>query len=191
MVDHFPPERVQETVKYQQQLQENPGDQRAHFELAMQYALTGRVEKGIEELKQLQPTYSVQILSIYVPLSEKEPENSDHKFKLAFAYYFANRKDESKLVFQKILDEDDPKHIWAMAYKALILGEEGNNEAVIELCNRALAVDREAAGVWFLRGEAERRKGDTFKAAADMLKALRLRATDEFKWKQLEREARS
>ena len=189
-VDHFPAERVQQTIQWQDHVKANPQDPRGHFELAMVYALTGRVEKGLDELKVLSPNYATQLIAVYQPLSEKEPDNPDHKFKLAFAYYFSNRPAEAKAMFQRILDENDPNYIWAMGYKALVFGNEGKNDEAIELCRRALDVDRDAAGIWFLLGEATRRKGDSMKGIGNMVKALRLRGQDEFKWKQLERDAR-
>ncbi len=183
-------ERVKQTIHWQAQVQKNPEDSRSHFELAMIYALTGRVEKGLAELGKLQPSYAPDIIKVYEPLVQSEPWDADHRFKLAFAYYFANRKEDAKKMFQRILDENNPDHVWALGYKALIIGYEGDNDTVIKLCQRALEIDKNAAGILYLRGEAYRKKGDLFKGATDILKALRLRALDEHDWKKWEREAR-
>jgi tetratricopeptide (TPR) repeat protein len=187
----FSAERVKQTIHWQNHVKNNPMDPQGHFELAMIYALTGRVEKGLAELNKIDQAYAAKVMGHYEPLVKNEPWDADHKFKLAFGYYFADRKAAAKAMFQRILDENNSQHVWAMGYKALVLGYEDKYDEVIALCQRALDIDPGAAGIWFLRGEAFRKKGETLKGASDMLKALRLRAQDEHAWKKLEREARA
>ena len=187
----FSSTRIKQTITWQDYVQKNPSDPKGHFELAMIYALTGRVEKGLGELGKLDQAYAATVIASYEALVKSEPWEADHKFKLAFGYYFADRKADAKLMFQRILDENDSQHVWAMGYKALILGYEERLDEVIVLCQKALEIDPQAAGIWFLRGEAYRKQGELFRGASDMLKALRLRAQDEHTWKKLEREGRA
>lgn len=157
-------------------VQTEPKSPEAHFELAMSYAYTGKIMKGWSELKkvnELDSNYADAVIAKYTQKISDEPTVWKHHFKLAFGYYFKDKKEDAKAEFQKILDTD-PKNLWALGYLALIEGEQGNVDRSITLCRQALKIEPDAAAIHYLLGEALGKKGDTLGSLAEKLTALSL-----------------
>ena len=113
----------------------DPKSPDAYFELAMSYAFAGRVRKGwknLEKVDKLDKSYAVKVVKKYSAIVQKEPYKWKNRFKLAFGYYFAKQKQNAINEFDKIL-KIKPKYLWALGYKALILGEMGQTEQTITL----------------------------------------------------------
>ncbi len=169
-------EMKQELRIHKAAVKANPKSAQARFDLAMTHAYTGRVLSGWDELRKipdLDPAFPTRAVQHYEEWVQKEPLNWRLHFKLAFAYYFTDQKDKSQTEFEKIL-LNDPKHIWAMGYLALIKGEQGAVEESISLCRKALAIEPRAAAIHYLLSEALARKGDGAGAFAEKVEALRL-----------------
>ncbi|MCP4051341.1 MAG: hypothetical protein GY730_11630 [bacterium] len=162
----IPEELVQETREKRRLYKENPESNERRFDLAMCYAYTGRILKGLEILKKIPESYSSAVIGKYLPLVQKEPEEWKPRFKLAFGYYFENKKDKSIEEFKKILQQY-PEHIWAMGYIALIEGEKNNLDECIKWCKKAIKIEPDAAAIHFLLEEGYRRKGNYFAAFAE------------------------
>jgi len=156
---------------------QNPDFLDARFELAMSYGYTGQILKGWTMLKTFPPTYSVEVIKKYEPLTAAENTEWKSHFKLAFGYYFAEKKADAKEQFLKVL-ELDPGHVWAMGFIALIEGAEGHTDEGIAWCKKALAIEPNATAIHFLIAEGYRRKKEYFAAFGHMLIVGRL-ATEE------------
>ena len=170
----------------------NPQSPGAYFELAMTYAYTGLVIQGMDALKKvdkLDHNYASKVIAKYEPLTKKYPNEWKNWFKLAFGFYFGNKKAKAKDCFKVILQKY-PDNVWARGYLALILGEEivteeealkNKNvpekkikeilnpkiEEVIDLCKQALEIDPDVGGIHFLLGQAYLKIALRIKSAAD------------------------
>lgn len=157
-----------------------PKNANAYFELAMSYAFAGRVRKSwknLEKVGKLDKNYDKKAVRKYSVLSKKHPYNWKYKFKLAFGYYFAKQKHKAIGEFSKIL-KIKPKHVWALGYKALILGEQGKTNQTISLCKKALAIESDAAAIHFLLSQAYKKKGKKGSAFKELLISGKLEAQD-------------
>lgn len=185
----------------QREVSANPNDATANFELAMTYAYTGFVERGLKYLKkvgELDPHYADVVVAKYSGFLQEEPDNWKYLFKLAFGYYFAEPKarDKALMCFSKIL-EKNPNQFWVMGYMALLKGEvilnekdklekekvsssliheqlEPSYQEVIALCKKALSIEPNAAGIHFLLGETYRNKGDYWGFIGEVFTAFKL-----------------
>lgn len=168
---------VRENVKL---AEAHPASANAVFELAMSYAYTGQIEKGwatLRKIPDIDPNYSVAVIEKYGNLTKEDPTNWKNYFKLAFGYYFQKNKNQTLQEFDNVL-KIDPNHIWAMGFKALVLGEMGREDETIELCRRALEIEPNATAIHFLLAEGYRRKGWYWKATLAALKVGRLKAAE-------------
>ncbi len=145
----------------------------ATFELAMNYAYTGRIEKGWELLKKVPPPYADVVIKKY---GGPSTEWKTH-FKLAFGYYFKEQKKEALQEFQKVL-KIEPKQIWAMGFIALVLGDLGHTDEAISWCKKALAIEKNATAIHFLLAEAQRRKGNIMAALGELMIVGRLKSEE-------------
>jgi tetratricopeptide (TPR) repeat protein len=170
---HIPDHLWQEYKQKKQIYQQNNSNLDACFEYAMTCAYTGQIKKGWDALKTLPPTYSIEVISKYYPLSEENPDEWTYKFKLAFGYFFDQKKDEAIKEFQKVL-KIKPKHIWAMGFISLIEGERGHVDEAIKWAEKANRIEPNAAAIHFLLEEGYRKKGDIFKAFIEACKVGRL-----------------
>lgn len=140
-----------------------PTSNETRFELAMCYGYTGQIIKGWDMLKTVSPNYAPVVVEKYEALATQNPKEWKYRFKLAFGYYFLDRKDDAIAEFKQVL-QIDPKHIWAMGFIALLEGEQNHVNETIYWCDKALKIEPNATAVHFLLAEAYRRKGDFFKA---------------------------
>ncbi|MFA5878615.1 MAG: tetratricopeptide repeat protein [Candidatus Margulisiibacteriota bacterium] len=179
----------------------NPQSAAAFFELAMTYAHTGLVLQGFDALKkvdQLDRNYASKVIAKYEPLTKKYPDDWKNWFKLAFGYFFANKKDKARDCFKVILRKY-PDNVCVMGYLALVIGEEvvteeealkkkntpekkikeilnPKIEEVINLCKKGLSIDPDVGGIHFLLGQAYLKKGDFIGFTNETLIALRIKS---------------
>ncbi len=161
-------------------LKQNPQDANAIFESSMSDAYTGQIEKGWAQLKTI-PTYdknyAPKVIAKYSALIQHQPKEWRNYFKIAFGYYFSDRKDLAIENFKKVLDIS-PKNIWAMGFIGLIEGERGNTDEGIAWSQKALDIEPNATAIHFLIAEGYRRKGDYIKAFGHMLIVGRLKSEE-------------
>ncbi|MBD97330.1 MAG: hypothetical protein P8L47_03765 [Candidatus Marinamargulisbacteria bacterium] len=178
---YYPPDwAVNEYHVVYRQVQNTPNSPTANFELAMNYAYTGRVLKGVDVLKkvkELDPDFSAKIVSHYKLKWELEPTVWQHAFKLAFGLYFDGQKSEAETVFQAVL-KLDPDQVWAMGYLGLIRGEANDYDAVLDWCQKALAIHYDLAAIHFLIAEAYAAKDKDFRAFSHRARAASLLAEE-------------
>ncbi len=158
----------------------NPTYANTVFELAMSYAYTGQIEKGWATLKKVpnyDPDYAPKVIEKYSKLIESDPTNWKYHFKLAFGYYFLKKKEMTISQFDNVL-KIDPKHIWAMGFKAVVLGEIGKEDETVVICNEDLLIEPQATAIHFLLAEGYRRQGRYWKATLEALKVGRLKASE-------------
>lgn len=176
----IPSADLNEFYELKQIVIDNPESPTAHFELAMNYAYTGRVITGWDSLKrvnELDPDYSSKVIQFYEQKITQEPDRWHHYFKLAFGYYFTEQKDLAYDQFLTIL-ELEPDNFWAMAYIALLEADKENYSATISWSKRALSYNNDLIAVHWLIAKAYKKKGRPFAAFGHRLRMMKLLAED-------------
>ena len=178
---YYPPDwAVTEYHALYRQVQETPDSATANFELAMNYAYTGRVLKGLDTLKKvdaLDPDFSGKIVAYYQAKRKAHPAVWQHAFKLGFGLYFDGKKEAAEAAFPAVLDLD-PEHVWAMGYIGLIRGEANDYDAVLDWCQQALDIHYDLAAIHFLIAEAYAAKDKGFRAFSHRARAASLLAEE-------------
>jgi tetratricopeptide (TPR) repeat protein len=151
----------------------NPDSQEAAFNLAMSYAYTGHIRQGWAILKELDKTYAHEVVEHYEPILQIDQSNWKTPFKLAFGYYFIDRKDDAMEMFS-LSRERNKNNVWILGFLALVKGDMGQVDDAIYLCHEALKLEPNAAAIHMLLGEGYRKKGQYFKFLKHIMIAGRL-----------------
>lgn len=149
-----------------------------YFDLAMTYAYSNKIEEGWALLKKVHEQdkqYAPKMIKKYVPLIKADPSNWKNRIRLAFSLFFDNQKEKAIEELQGI-ETMDPKNIWALAYQALIYGEEEKIDKGILLTKKALKIDNDVSSLHYLLGTAYIKKGWQLKGYTEIAEALRLKA---------------
>lgn len=173
----IPPHLKEDVCRNMELFNEEPTSNNRKFELAMSYGYTGQIEKGWNLLKEIPPTFAPTVVEKYERLTVEEANDWRHNFKLAFGYYFIERKEDAKQQFQQVLDKN-PGNVWAMGFTALLLGEQNKNQEAIEWCKRALAKEPNATAIHFLLAEGYRRTGNYLGSLMEMMVVGRLKTEE-------------
>lgn len=172
------PELQKELAQKQAAVRANPTDPDTRFDLAITMAYTNNLQDGWANLKktvELDPGYRKKGLELYTAKVTAAPGDWRLRFRLAFAYYFNDRKKEAIRELDNVL-KIDPYNVWAYGYIALIYGELGEVDTAMDYTRRGLKIDSNVAALHALLGEGYNRKGDKWKGFSEIMEALRLRA---------------
>jgi Tfp pilus assembly protein PilF len=156
----------------------SPKDPYAHFDLAITYAYTNNIQDGWDELKkvvEIDPNFKPKGLRMYIEKVTKDPSDWRLRFRLAFAYYFNDNKEDAIRELKNVL-LIDPSNVWAYGYIALIYGELGKIDTAMEYTKTGLKIDSNVAALHLLLGEGYYKKGDSWRGFLERWEALRLRA---------------
>lgn len=156
----------------------HPKDPEAHFELAMTYSYSNRIEDGLAELKkvnELDPKYAPKAMQYYAKRAKIYPNDWKVLFRYAFALYFNEKKKDAISEFQQVL-KLDPKNVFAYGYIAIIYGELNDVDSAIDSCKKAIEIDSNVAAIHLLLGAAYYKKGQAGLGFQETFEALRLRA---------------
>jgi len=178
MTDEFKKE-IDEKLKA---VEANPKDPHAHFDLAITYAYTNHVEEGWEELKtvdELDKEFAPVALDMYSKEVEAHPEDWRKRFRLAFALYFNDKKNEAIEEFHHIAEMEpkkDPKRVWAYGYIGLIYGEIDEIDKAVKYVKKAIKIDSNVAALHVLLASGYYNQGKGWEAFWEGMEALRLKA---------------
>jgi len=156
----------------------HPKDPQAHFELAITYAYSNKIEEGLNELKkvdQLDKTYAGKALKYYSKKARLFPKDWKVRFRYAFALYFNEKRKQAISEFERVI-KIDPKNVFAYGYIATIYGEMNEVDEAIEYAKKALEIDSNVAAIHLLLGAGYYKKGQAALGLAETMEALRLRA---------------
>ena len=156
----------------------HPNDARAHFELAITYSYSNKIESGLNELKKvdkIDPKFAPKALKIYSKKARLFPNDWKIQFRYAFTLYFNNKKKEAIKVFENII-KMDPKNIFSYGYIATIYGEMNEVNLAIEYSKKALGIDSNVAAIHLLLGAAYYKNNQAVLGFQETFEALRLRA---------------
>ena len=176
------PELQKEIEQKLKAVEAAPNDPAAHFDLAITYAYTNYVQEGWDELKKvhdLDNNYAPIALSTYSEKAKESPSDWKIAFRLAFAFYFNDKKEAAIEEMKKIVEmepKDDPKRIWAYGYIGLIYGELDQVDPAIEYVQKALAIDSNVGALHLLLASGYYKKGRGWEAFWEGVEALRLKA---------------
>jgi tetratricopeptide (TPR) repeat protein len=163
-------------------LEEAPDDPHAHFDLAITYAYTNYVEEGWDELKkvnELDEDFGPVALKMYRNEVAKNPDDWKLRFRLAFALYFNEMKQEAinqMYYISQMEPKDNPKRIWAYGYMGLIYGEIDEVDKAISWVKKGLKIDSNVAALHLLLASGYYKKGNGWAAFFEGMEALRLKA---------------
>ena len=173
-------ENIQKQSKLTEQINKEPNNVDLRFELAMEYASTGWIELGWEQLQmvpKLHKDYKNVVYEKYSKIVEKDPQNWPAHFRLAFAYYFMDQKEKSIESFKQVL-KIKPDHIWSMGLIALVYGEDKKYKDCIKWSQKALKINDDATAIHFLLGKAYYETGNYFGVLGETLSVGRLKSIE-------------
>jgi tetratricopeptide (TPR) repeat protein len=172
------PELQKELAAKQAAVRANPNSADARFDLAITMAYTNNIQDGWTSLKktvELDPDYRKKALNEYIAKVNASPSDWRLRFRLAFAYYFNEKKRDAIHEFDNVLILD-PGNVWAYGYVALIYGELNEIDTAMGYTKRGLKIDSNVAALHLLLTEGYNRKGNTWGAMMEGMEAVRLRA---------------
>jgi tetratricopeptide (TPR) repeat protein len=172
-------EELEEEIKIKKAaVKANPDDPHARFDLAITYAYTNHFVNGWNELKKtvdLDSEFRKKGLETYIRKVNAEPNDWRLRFRLAFAYYFNEMKEEAIHELKNVLILD-PYNVWAYGYIALIYGELEDVDAAMKYTKEGLAIDSNVAALHLLLSEGYYKKGDAWRGFLERMEALRLKS---------------
>ena len=178
------PELSLEDQKVQAELtkkiNEDPKNVDLRFELAMEYASTGWIELGWDQLKlipKLEKNYEEKVFLQNKTILAQDPTNWKAHFRIAFAYYFKNNKINAISSFKKVL-AINPSHVWSMGLIGLIYGEQKNYDQCIYWSIKALKINDDATAIHFLLGQAYYETGNYLGVIGETLSVGRLKSIE-------------
>ncbi|OGC36298.1 hypothetical protein A2311_01380 [candidate division WOR-1 bacterium RIFOXYB2_FULL_48_7] len=172
------PELQKELDQKQANVRANPKDPAARFDLAITMAYTNNLIDGWANLKktvELDPNYRKVGLDTYEQKVRENVSDWRLRFRLAFAYYFNERKKEAIRELKNVIILD-PYNVWAYGYIALIYGELNDIDTAMDYTRRGLKIDSNVAALHLLLSEGYYKQGDGGRGWGERLEALRLRA---------------
>lgn len=160
-------------------------DANVRFGMAMAYAYTGFIQEGFSEIAlipSVDPTFKSVVVDKYVRKTNLNPSNWQHHWFLAFAYYVNDRKDESIIEFQKVINlvGDNSVKGWAWGYIAYIYGERKDWPKAMSAINNAIKLEPDGGALYFAKGLALKETGDNVGAAGAIVMAGTLQAKQMF-----------
>jgi tetratricopeptide (TPR) repeat protein len=172
------PELQKELAQKQAAVRAKPQDADARFDLAITMAYSNNIQDGWTNLKktvELDPDFRKKALKEYIYRVTAEPNDWRLRFRLAFAYYFNDKKKDAIREFDNVLTLD-PGNVWAYGYNALIYGELNQVDTAMSYTKRGLKIDSSVAALHLLLAEGYNRQGNTWGAMMEGMEAVRLRA---------------
>lgn len=174
--------------RYRQEVSRNPSSVEGHFSLAVVYAHEGRLIDGWEHLKRVDRLVGGEkgrgpIARRFMEESQaslrRDPDDVFALYRLAFAAYFANRKDVALRAMQRAASLE-PKNAWTMGYVGFLYGERQEVDQAIAWWERGIRVDPRNAVLHYMLGLAYSHKGDMKRAAYHFTLAYRDRTLYEY-----------
>ncbi|MFA5839933.1 MAG: hypothetical protein WC890_04665 [Candidatus Margulisiibacteriota bacterium] len=157
---------------------QHPNDPEAQFELAITQGYTNNLIDGMSSLKKvnnIDPTFKTKALNVYFKRVLENPNDWKVRFRMAFVYYFNDKKESAIREFNNVLILD-PYNVWAYGYMALLYGDMGQIDKAIALTKKGLSIDSNVAALHLLLGEGYAKKGNGSAAMSERIEAFRLRA---------------
>ena len=158
----------------------NPDNPEYRFNLSMNLAYTGWIEiawKQLKKVNDLDPNYKDIVFDTYKPLVLSEPDQWQHHFKLAFAFYVDKQKDQTMKHF-KMAQTLAPDNPWIMGFIALLYGEQKNYKECIAWCKRAIKLAPDGVALHFLLAKAYLESGDMFGFIGESVHVGRLKSIE-------------
>ncbi len=172
------PELKQELAEKKAAVQQNPGDASAYFDLAITQAYSNNFLDGWNNLKKVvetDPGFRKKGLDMYIKKVTNDPADWKLRFRLAFTYYFNDKKPEAIHELKNVLILD-PYNVWAYGYISLIYGEMNEIDKAMDYAKKGLTIDSNVAALHLLLSEGYYKKGNSWKGFMERMEALRLRA---------------
>ncbi|HHV62708.1 MAG TPA: tetratricopeptide repeat protein [Firmicutes bacterium] len=149
-------------------------DLRAHLNLAIAYANTGRIVEANDEFRLLAradyETFGRRVILDGEDSLRRDPKNIMALNHLAFTYYAFGRYAEALSCFRNLADLDS-KNVWVKHYLAVAYARTGRLDDAISTLQKALDLDPRNEYTHLLLALAYKEKGWYIAAAIEFLKA--------------------
>jgi tetratricopeptide (TPR) repeat protein len=160
---------------------QSPDSADAQFDLAMAYARTPFLEQGWEALKRvnaLDPAYADKAVAKYEAAVAANPADPEAHFRLAFGYYFQNKKDQARAQMEQVV-AIAPQDPWGYDYLGFLVAEQNQTQLdeAAKLWQKALEMDPNNAVAHYLIGQVYYRQGKFMQAAGEIASALKARTS--------------
>lgn len=175
------PEFRKEIAQKEAAVAKNPKSADAHFDLAITYAYTNKIQEGLAELKKTgdlvidRGDYARKLIEKYYAAVKKDPSEWRARFRLAFAYYFGGFQDYAILEMQNIANMD-PETPWPWGYMAIIYAEQNKWDKAIDSMKKAISIDSNVAAFHLGLGQGYYKINRPTAGFSETLEALRLKA---------------
>ena len=159
-------------------VRENPQSLDSRFDLGMQYAYTGWVEHAWKQLKYINDTDKTFKQKKLIDLKKqlkKAPEDWRVNFKIAFAYFFNDQKQDALNAMLRA-HHLKPENAFIMGFVGLLYGEQKKYDQSIKWAKRGLKVEPYSTALHFLLAEAFLRKGNYFAFTGESIRVLAAKA---------------
>ena len=159
----------------------NPKSADAHFDMAITYAYTNKIQEGLDELKTTaslvndKSAYARKLIERYFPMVKRDPSDWRSRFRLAFAYYFGGYQDYAIAEMQNIANLD-PRTPWPWGYMAIIYADQNKWNKAIESMKKAISIDSNVAAFHLGLGQGYYKINRPTAGFSETLEALRLKA---------------
>jgi tetratricopeptide (TPR) repeat protein len=179
------PDLAKEIREKESAVKAKPNDPWAHFDLAITYAYTNKIEAGWDQLKKVHdlatPVYGSdeKYAKVIIPkintLLSADQKDWKARFRLAFAMFFGGDK-QGAINELDVISQQYPDNIWAYGYKGVIYGEKGDFDKAIVVLKKALKLDGDVSSLHYAMGQALLKKGLTWNGTQEIAVALKLKA---------------
>lgn len=171
-------ELQQELEEKKAAVAKNPESADALFDLAVTQSYTNYLIDGMSTIRKIpeaDPSYKQKALYKYIALVTEKPNDWKLRFRLAFAYYFNEDREDAIREFENVL-KIDPYNVWAYGYLALLYGDMGEVDKAMDVTRQGLKIDSNVAALHLLLSEGYYKKGDSWNGFLERMEALRLKA---------------
>lgn len=169
---------IQDALTAQINMDVNNPDLR--FDLAIEYAATGWVELGWDQL-QLVSTLNENYKDIAHERSlaaiQSDPTNWKEHFKMGFIYYFKDDIDRSFQSFHRVISLK-PDHEWSYGFIALLYGVQKKFDDCITWSKKGLNINNDATAIHFLLGRAYYERRNFLGVMSETLSVARLKSVE-------------
>ncbi|MFA5097123.1 MAG: tetratricopeptide repeat protein [Candidatus Margulisiibacteriota bacterium] len=175
------PEFRSEISKKEAALSASPASPDAHFDLAITYAYTNKIQEGLDQLKKTadlagnKTAYARKLIERYYPMVSKNPSDWRTRFRLAFAYYFGGYQDYALQEMRNIA-AIQPGSPWPWGYMAIIYAEQNKWNEAIDHMKKAISIDSNVAAFHLGLGQGYYKINRPAAGFAETMEALRLKA---------------
>jgi Flp pilus assembly protein TadD len=171
------PPIAREYLELKQRVLRQPADAALMFDYAVCLAYLGKIEASraaLRKVRELDPRFAERALPEYRERYHRDPTDARVAFRLGFLYYFDGQSEPALRTLGAVAERRPPGQMnaWALAYMAVIKGEQQQWAQAEELVRRALRLEPDAYALHAALAAALKAQGQLFAAVREYFIAL-------------------